>query len=295
MANPICQALFQYHSCNCRTLNPVYICGNPKCNHPAPSLNITAIPIACSSKSTSQRGWQSANIRGRVIRTPACTARDPAVMRFTREEDTAVRLDMVKLNGCQGLCGETLDQVVPLFVKGDWREQVRARYEEFRKPTMLPVKNIVGVIGDRKPVSPPPATRSVETHVGGLVDKVAKTAPEMPADKHVIVLKPIRQLVKASDPEPQGQKSPSPIRKLLETSDPEPRQHRTDSSTPTTDDMHEGLAPVKSKESWQIKKELSKAINSGAPDEVVIRLAAQINYQPDWLVKLKLRCQPCTQ
>ncbi|KAI0127268.1 hypothetical protein BJ170DRAFT_722344 [Xylariales sp. AK1849] len=142
-----CQAAIQYYTCGCRNVNIIPICFIPKCPHSSPSLLITGLPNACCSPQIATRVWQ---IRGCVPRTLACTALNPSITAFTREEDTAGRLDsrnLLNLDGIEGLCHKTFDRVLPMFIHGDWRTEVLALYEVFKNK---PVPVAAGIIGDRR-------------------------------------------------------------------------------------------------------------------------------------------------
>lgn len=206
-AGPSCQAIFHYHTCNCRTPAPFYFCSTPGCPHATPSsLVVSALPFACRSEQTARRGWRQASVptsgggAATAVRSLACTAPDPAAAGFTREEDTAERLgdrDIVVLDGYDGLCGQgALDRVVPPFVVGaDWRGEVLRRYGEFRDLAR----------GFGSPVAE--KRRTAAKDVGVIGDRTTLREPgfsKFPSS----FMTPSRQLFETSEPEPREVRRP---------------------------------------------------------------------------------------
>ncbi|KAK8051149.1 hypothetical protein PG993_002534 [Apiospora rasikravindrae] len=143
-----CQAIFQYHTCNCRTRNPIWVCGKPQsqCSHPNPSLLVSGLPLACCAdtkvgaravkqQQQSKKGKKNQNQNQQTgPRTEACTAQDPGNVGWRGDTDAALHTQVLTLDTFPGLTAEDFDEIVPVFVEDGkcWREEVQARHRERR-------------------------------------------------------------------------------------------------------------------------------------------------------------------
>ncbi|KAK8079502.1 hypothetical protein PG997_007320 [Apiospora hydei] len=152
-----CQAIFQYHTCQCRTRTPVWVCpkNQSNCSHPNPSILVSGLPHACrvdtkvggralilqqkqqqeQQQSRSKKGKKN-NIQNQQTgpRTEACTAQDPANVGWRGDTDAALHTQVLTLENFPGLTAEDFDEIVPVFVADgkSWREEVWERHEQRR-------------------------------------------------------------------------------------------------------------------------------------------------------------------
>ncbi|KAI2605648.1 hypothetical protein GGR54DRAFT_444505 [Hypoxylon sp. NC1633] len=113
-----CRAIVLYHTCGCRSSQPLYLCETNKCEHPTSNLLIGELPFACGS----QQG-----------RSEACEIEDRAKKEFVREVDTANQLEtFFVLPGCTKA---DIEVIVPPFTGSNyqtWEEEINSRYERMQ-------------------------------------------------------------------------------------------------------------------------------------------------------------------
>ncbi|KAI0868232.1 hypothetical protein GGS24DRAFT_223308 [Hypoxylon argillaceum] len=105
-----CQAIMFFHTCGCRTPEPVYCCQPPAgfssttnpCKHETPAIVVAKLPHACGRK---------------IGSSEACGAEDPGAKEFVREVDTAERLELAVLGG---LKKEGVESALPGRVSGEF-------------------------------------------------------------------------------------------------------------------------------------------------------------------------------
>ncbi|KAK7957026.1 uncharacterized protein PG986_006248 [Apiospora aurea] len=145
-----CQAIFQYHTCQCRTQTPVWVCpkNQSNCSHPNPSILVSGLPHACRAdtkvggralilqQSRGKKGKKNSDNKNQQTgpRTEACTAQDPANVGWRGDTDAALHTQVVTLENFPGLSAEDFDEIVPVFVADGktWRAEVWERHEQRR-------------------------------------------------------------------------------------------------------------------------------------------------------------------
>jgi hypothetical protein len=143
---PICVVVTNYYNCGCR-MSKLNICTflGSQCAHSALGLVVSGVPHSCNSCPIASRYW---NQRKPVPRGPACSAENPDIREFKREEDTASLLDQLQFDSLDGLRSEeALSQVFPSFFQGNWRTEVSSLCERFRANNSLSPQQVVRQTG----------------------------------------------------------------------------------------------------------------------------------------------------
>ncbi|KAI3319569.1 hypothetical protein HD806DRAFT_548133 [Xylariaceae sp. AK1471] len=155
-----CQAMFFFHSCGCRTPEPIFCCQpytysstldpldtNP-CQHKNPAVVLAMLPHSCNSQ---------------IGNSEACATEDPGAREFVREADTAERLDLVVLDNCPQSdinttlpakvdVASTIDDVVSQYQRDKSRRRHKKAISATAAPFVPGLKARVAALPSPRPI-----------------------------------------------------------------------------------------------------------------------------------------------